>query len=129
MSTRRTPRPSARTLAAVFEDPKRARAILTMCRTELAQLPAGAARIAECYHAPSMWDVRMTCLSALGAGLRGVESCQVADTLGTQEEHYAAYLNTGDMYAPTLIYWRGRYRVQSLGDFIETQERQGVRFQ
>ena len=28
----------------------------------------------------------------------------------------------------TIIYWRGRYRVQSLGDFVETMGRQGVRF-
>lgn len=42
---------------------------------------------------------------------------------------YAEYLNTGDMYFPTIIRWRGNYRVQSIGDFIETMERRGVRFE
>ena len=41
---------------------------------------------------------------------------------------FAEYLNMGDPYNATLIYWRGRYRVQSLGDFVETMERQGINF-
>ena len=47
--------------------------------------------------------------------------------LSTGDE-YAEYLNTGHMYTPTLIRWRGKYRVQSVGDFIETMERRGIRF-
>ena len=30
--------------------------------------------------------------------------------------------------ARAVIYWRGAYRVQSLGDFVETMERQWVHF-
>lgn len=38
---------------------------------------------------------------------------------------YADFMDTGDIYAPTVIRWRGRYRVAALGDFIETMERNG----
>lgn len=59
----------------------------------------------------------------------GVESCQLADTLGTSARDYADYVNTGEMYATTLIRdENGRYTVESLGDFIERKERAGVRF-
>lgn len=114
--------PSVKTLSAVFTDPTQARAILEMTHVQLRELPAGAARIHECHHAPKWWDVRMHCLNAIDDGLHGLESVQSVNGA------YAEYLNTGDTYAPTLIYWRGAYRVQSIGDFIETMERQSVRF-
>lgn len=113
--------PSIRTLSQVFSDPKQARAILEMNRAQLEALPAGAARVQECYHAPTTPDVRLHCLAACGE-LHGVEGVQ------SQNGEWADYLNAGDTYAPTLIRWRGRYRVQSLGDFIETMERQHVNF-
>lgn len=85
-------------------------------------MPQIKTRVAECYRAPQTWDVRLTVLNALGE-THGIESAE------TTRGEYASYLNTGDMYAATLIYWRGAYRVQSVGDFIETMERQGVNFQ
>lgn len=115
--------PSIKTLSAVFSDKAReARRIMEMSRAELAQTDAGAARIRECYHAPQTWDVRMSVLNALGE-THGIESTE------TTRGEYASYLNTGDMYASALIYWRGAYRVQNVGDFIEKMERQGVKFQ
>lgn len=114
--------PSIKTLSAVFADAKQARAILEMNRAQLLALPAGEARARECYNPPKTYDVRMHCLNAIDAGLHGLESME--STGG----EYAEYLNTGDSYAPTLIYWRGAYRVQSVGDFVETQERASVRF-
>lgn len=112
--------PSIKTLSAVFEDPKEAKRILRMSHAELSCHPVAAARIAECYCRPSWADVRMTVLNSIDPGLHGVETIQ--------GDEYADYLNAGDCYAPTLIYWRGTYRVQSVGDFIETQERNGVKF-
>lgn len=44
-------------------------------------------------------------------------------------DEWTEYLNTGDSYAPTVIRWRGKYRVQSVGDFRETLERAGVHFE
>lgn len=114
--------PSVATLARVFTDAKAARNILQMDYSELRKLPAAQARIAECMHPPKKYDVRMHCLNAIEPGLHGLEACEAANG------EFADYLNTGDTYAPTVIYWRGAYRVQSLGDFIETLERNGVRF-
>ena len=64
-------------------------------------------------------------------GMSQYKACQIVGVEGVEEAKtglYADYLNTGDTYAPTVIYWRGAYRVQSLGDFVEIQERQGYRF-
>lgn len=112
--------PSVKTLSAVFGNPKEAKRIFRMTRAELCDLPAGAARAKECHNPPPTYDLRMTCLDALDGGLYGVESISVGD-------EYADYLNTGETYAATVIYWRGNYRVQSIGDFVETLERNGTR--
>lgn len=123
MSTARKPSiPSIKTLGEAFRDnAKAAREVLLMNRDQLEAHPVGAARVRDCYHIPMNWDLRMNILNVLG-GFHGVESIE-----GTRGE-WASYLNTGDMYACTVIYWRGRYRVQSVGDFIETMERQGIEF-
>lgn len=117
--------PSIKTLLQVFTDPaiaKQAKAVLQMTRQELLQTAAGKARDAECYHAPKTYDLRLHVLNSLDSGLYGVESIESCDGV------FADYLNTGASYTPTLIYWQGSYRVQSVGNFIEVQERQGVRF-
>lgn len=123
MVTARKPNmPSIKTLEQAFPDNAReARTVLKMNREQLESHPVGAARVKECYHAPMTWDLRMSILNAVG-GFHGVESLE-----GTRGE-WVEYLNAGDCYACTIIYWRGRYRVQSVGDFIETMERQGVKF-
>ena len=112
--------PSIKTLSAVFENPKEAKRILLMSHAELSCHPVAAARIAECYCHPKWYDVRMTVLNSIDPGLHGVETIR--------GDECADYLNTGDSYAAALIYWRGKYRVQSVGDFVETQERNGVKF-
>lgn len=114
--------PSIKTLSRVFEDAPAARRIMEMTRAQLAELPAGAQRLRECLNSPKTWDIRLHCLNAIDAGLHGIEAIQ------STGREYADYLNSGDTYAPTLIYWRGAYRVQSVGDFIETMERQNVKF-
>jgi hypothetical protein len=113
--------PSIKILSKVFENPAEAKRVLFMSHKQLAEHPVGAARIAECYHWPAWHDVRMTILNSIDPGLHGIETIRGREC--------ADYLNTGDTYAPTLIFWRGAYRVQSVGDFIETMERQGVKFQ
>ena len=105
--------PSIKTLRQVFgADAPKARAILEMTRDELAALPAGAARIAECYHPPRTSDVRMHCLDALGHSY-GVEAICLRDG------RYVPYLNAGDAYAATLLRFNGRYRVTTWGDIAE----------
>lgn len=115
-------KPSIKTLSRVFTDAKLARKILEMTRAELSELLAGKARIDECYHPPKTYDVRLACLNAIEPGMHSVEAIE------SENGEYADYLNTGDSYTDTLIYWQGRYIVQSVGDFIEVKERQGVRF-
>lgn len=105
--------PSIKTLSLVFGDKaKEARRILEMTREELRNHPAGAKRINECYHHPKWYDVRLHVLDSLGETF-GLESAE------HRSGAYADYLNTGETYAPTIIYWQGRYRVQSLGNLIE----------
>jgi hypothetical protein len=104
--------PSVRTLRAVFGDnAKDARKVLEMSFAELCETIHGAARIAECYHTPSVSDVRMHVLDAL-AGTHGVE------TFDTRKG-YCTYLNAGDTYAPTLVRFQGSYRVTTWGDIAE----------
>ena len=114
--------PSIKTLTRVFDNPHEARRVLKMKHVELSDHPVGAARILECMHSPKWYDVRLTVINSIDHGLHGVESCE------TVNGEYCDYLNTGDIYADTLIFWRGNYRVQSLGDFIETMDRNGVKF-
>ena len=106
--------PSVKTLREVFADKApEARRILEASRAELEAMPAGAARVAECFNAPSTSDIRLHCLDALDSGLFGAESFQ------TKRGEWCTYLNAGDTYAPTLIFFRGRYRVACWGDIAE----------
>lgn len=115
--------PSIAKLKLVFGDnAKRAKEIFKIKATELLETPAGKARYQECYNPPPTYDLRLHALNALDNGLYGVESCESLDG------EFADYLNTGDSYNPTVIYWRGNYRVQSVGDFVEIMQRQGVKF-
>lgn len=114
--------PSIKNLAQVFSNPGQAKAILQMTRRELTKTDAGGLRLGNCVHSPETEDLRLSVLNSIENGLFGVEC--IISTKG----EYADYLNTGDTYNTTLIYWNGNYRVQSLGDFIETMQRQGVKF-
>lgn len=105
--------PSVRTLRAVFGDnAKQARKVLEMSFIDLCGTLHGAARIAECHHTPSVSDVRLHVLDALGE-THGVEAFQVDDG------GWCQYLNAGDPYVPTLIRFRGRCRVACWGDIVE----------
>lgn len=108
--------PSIKTLRQIFADKApQARAILEMTRAQLEALPAGAARVAECYHSPSNADVRMHCLNALG------ESSGVESFGPLRDGSRCTYLNTGDTYTPTLVRVCGRYRVACWGDIAERE--------
>lgn len=102
--------PSIKTLSRVFENPTHAKLILQMSHGELSAHPVGAARIAECYHPPKWYDVRLTVLASIDPGLFGVECLEGR----TGRAHY---LIVGDVYNDTLIFWGGNYRIQSVADF------------
>lgn len=91
---------------------KLAKAIFRMRRAELETLPAGEARIRECYNPPTTSDVRLHCLDAL-LGTFGVEAFQ------TKNGTWVEYLNTGETYSPTIVRMNGNYRIASWGDIAE----------
>ena len=105
--------PSIKSLRAITDNPRRIKAILQMSRAELEELPAGAARVRECYSRPATFDLRMHCLDAELPGMFGLEFI----TLRNGEE--IAYLNAGDTYTPTLLKWRGNYYVRDWGSIVE----------
>lgn len=111
--------PSVKTLTTVFEDEaKQARTILETENTTTISSPSVDYARKTAYNRHKKSFIKLLALSDLG-GFYGVEHIQVG-------QEYADYLNTGDTYIPTLIYWRGGYRVQSIGDFTESMEKQGL---
>lgn len=114
--------PSIKTLSQVFDNPKKAKAILKMSRQQLLEIEACQWLVRRCYNPPRNYELVMAALNALETGVYGVEN------LESNNDYYAVFINTGDIYNTTVIFWQGRYRVQSIGDFIETMERQGVKF-
>jgi hypothetical protein len=114
--------PSVKTLAEVFGDRARdARRILEMTRAELVELPTGAARVRECYHAPRTSDIRLRCLDAICDSTYGVEAFEL--THGKYRGTWLEYLNAGDPYVATLVRVGGRYRVADWGDYAERYTR------
>ena len=107
--------PSIEELAEVFDEPQEARKILEMSYNQLSTTDAGMKRIKECYNDPMHFDLCMTVLNSIQNNLFGME-CLLSDT-----NEFAHYLNTGDSYNATIIYFRDNYRVQSVADFIENQ--------
>ena len=107
--------PSVRTLEAVFGDNARAaRRVLEMPRAELEQVPVCAEHVARCYGAPDTVTLRLMALDAL-ADTCGVESFQ------TRRGAWVSYLNAGDTYSTTLLYYNGSYRVGCWGDIAERE--------
>lgn len=105
--------PSIKTLQSVFGHHARtARVILEMNRDALESIPVCEERIRECYHAPRTEDLRLTALNAI-AGTYGIEGFECRDG------SWCDYLNVGDPYVPTLVLFRGRYRVACWGDIAE----------
>lgn len=119
--------PSVKTLARIFgTGAKEARRVLEMSRAQLSEHPDGKAFIATTHHGyvESLAFFKMSILDKIG-GFYGVESLR---RTRTREDEYADYLNAGDTYNETLIYWRGQWRVETLGDFIEKMWRRSIRF-
>lgn len=118
--------PSIKTLAEIFGDKaKQARAILETKDTREIKSPTVDDVRQNSMRNHKKYYIKMLALSDLG-GFHGVEG--MASDNDYLSGEFVEYLNAGDCYIPTLIYWRGRYRVQSVGDFVETMERQGIRF-
>lgn len=86
--------------------------ILISSRSQLELLPAAQARLRECWHPPATWDLRMTCLDRR-LGTHGVESFQLRD------QSWVSYLNAGNSDVPTIVRYRGNYRVRDWESIAE----------
>lgn len=108
--------PSVKTLSEVFGDnAKKARQVLEADKTKLRELIVEfnlESWRRQFYNPPRIADVKLAILDKL-ANTCGTESFQVKNT------DWCDYLNAGDTYAPTLVYFRGRYRVSSWGEIAE----------
>ena len=115
MSTIKTP--SIKTLRPLFgADARQAKRLLTATRAELLELsPAAAERDRVSWHPHKTFVLRLDALAELGHphGFYGVEGMQLRH--GERLE----YLKAGDVYAPTIVYWRGNYSVRDIGSIIE----------
>lgn len=106
-------KPTVKSLAVVFGDnAKQARKVLEMDKAQLT-VAFDEAGLNKGYHnTPSKKDMRMLLLDKL-ADTSGVE----AVALGNGE--IVDYLNSGDTYTPTLVFWRGNYLVTDWGTLVE----------
>lgn len=114
--------PSVKTLSRVFgDDAIKARKILSsMSKQEL--IDEAHKLGLTWYHTPKDWEIKMELLGRLG-------DCYGDEAAQSTGGEWVCYINTGSTYNPSLIRWRGEYRVQSLGCFIETMARQSVHFE
>jgi hypothetical protein len=120
--------PSVKTLSAVFGDnAKTARKVLEMTYDEIVRFRIDRLIITndlegKCYHRPTLMELILDTLNAL-ADTHGIEHIDMCRKDGTSQ--YLTYLNTGDMYTPTIVFWNGMYRVADVGTKVEVLERQG----
>jgi hypothetical protein len=109
-------KPSLKTLETAF--PTKGAILRKLLTSEKAvrEHPAAIARNAECYHAPTLADLRMHALNT-ETECFGVEYVQGN---GTRRSPSFEYLNAGDTYATTIVrFSNGRYRVTTWGDIVE----------
>jgi len=109
-----------KTLERAFPGKGRALRTLLQSAEAVRSHPAAQARIAECYHPPTLADMRLHALDA-EAGTYGREVIWGPDA-GPLDGPEFEYLNTGDMYTATIIRRRnGRYFVADIGSIIERE--------
>jgi hypothetical protein len=78
--------------------------------------------IRSCYHEPSFHEKKMHALNVV-LKMYGVE--EILDSRGNLA---CEYLNAGDTYATTLLFYNGLYHIGTWGELVESMERGGARF-
>ena len=113
--------PSVKTLEKAFPGKgKKLREALEMSKAQLSEHPAGKARIDECYHMPSCFDIRMHVLDSIA------ETCGVEYASSPRDTMFETvgfdYLNVGDSYGLTIVrsHATGNYRVACVDDLFQT---------
>ena len=89
------------------------------------QHPAGAARIAECYHPPSIVDLKLTVVNSMTEG-HGVEYIAHRDDTLHGSIYGLDYVNQGKTYATTIIFDHksNRFILGDWGSIVERREGQ-----
>ena len=80
--------------------------------------PETSAWVASCYNRPSRRERIMSALNEL-LGCHGSEPLWGEDPYWPEAE----YLNTGDTYNPTILFYDGRFILTTWGDFFERNEK------
>lgn len=73
--------------------------------------------IRSCFNPPKRNEIRARLLDEI-CETHGVEYIKAKDA-GILDPPLATYLNAGDTYAPTLVYYRGRWQITTWGDIAE----------
>lgn len=95
-----------------------------MFRLRVLEHPAAQRRERECYHPPSNHDLLIHTLDSL----LGTHGCEYIGECHPTQGPPIEYLNTGDSYEATLVYYRdtGKFKVQGYADAVEWCERNNV---
>jgi hypothetical protein len=107
-------KPSVKVLESAF--PTKGRTLRRLLTNEQAVREHYAAihRVNDCYHDPSLADLRMTAINA------EIECFGVEYVQGRGASMSFEYCNTGDAYGTTIIRFSdGRYRVGDWGTIVE----------
>ncbi len=117
--------PSVKTLERAFPGKGKILRRLLASAAAVREHPAAVALAAQCYNPPTLGHMRLYALDR-EAGTYGVEAVYTArkpdgETInGVYGCPAFEYLNTGDVYAATIVRAaNGRYRVTDIGSIIE----------
>jgi hypothetical protein len=78
--------------------------------------------VRSCHNRPSFHEMKMDALNNV-LMMHGVE-----DLVSTNYGHVCEYLNSGDTYNTTILYYNGRYHLGDWGSLVESMERRGYHF-
>ena len=78
--------------------------------------------VRSCYNTPSFHEQKMEALNVV-LQMHGVE--EIIDSKGYR---LCSYLNSGDIYNTTLLFYNGKYHIGDLGSLRESAERRGRHF-
>ena len=76
------------------------------------------------HHPPKTYQCKLEAINELIGG-HGVEGFPDPDDMTASG---LEYVNMGDTYTTTVVYWKGRYMITTWGDVVEGLERQGIYF-
>ncbi len=124
--TNYTAPPAAKIAAAMNCDMETAKAARALMRGEILirdnpKFPKTNDWATSCYHYPRRIELILSALNEL-MGTFGVEAFNSRES---RMHAIAEYLNTGDTYAPTILFRHdtGTFRITSWGDFFEANEK------